>query len=162
MAKGNNIIVSDDPKGRIINGYVDGTPLPGTIMQIKAATEPVGNRFTWEAFNRAADGDRPQGPIAVLLEDVISGKTKDDAYVDGDPCRMYCPLPGDMLNVRWSATGTGTGDSVAIGDLAVVNDGDGLLIDTASTPESEPFVALETVADVVAAGTLVWSMFTGY
>lgn len=162
MAKGNNIIVSDDPKGRILQGYVDGTPLPGTIMQIKAATDPVGNRFTFEAYNRDADGNRPQGPIMVLLEDAISGKTKDDAYVDGDPCRVYCPLPGDMLNVRWSASGTGTGDAVAIGDLAIVNDGDGLLIDTTGSPESEPFVALEAVSDVTSTGTLVWSMFTGY
>lgn len=164
MAKGNEIIVSANPRGVFLEGVVSGTPLPGTIMQIKAATAADAHtgRMTYEAYNRDADGDRPQGPIMVLLPDQLQGRLRSTAYADGERCFLYCPLPGEELNVLWSASGTGTGDSVAVGDLAIVNDGDGLLIDTTGSVESEPFVALEAVSDVTSAGTLVWSMFTGY
>ena len=160
MAKGNNILVTAEPKGVFKEGIVDGTPLPGTIMQIKAATATVGGRHTWECANTDADGN--QRAVAVLLEDRLQGKSSADAYVDADRCFLYFPLPGEELNVRWAEAGTSTGDSIAIGDLGMVNDGDGLIIDTTGSPESEPFVALETVTDVVATGSLVWSMFTGY
>lgn len=160
MAKGNNIIVSAEPKGVFKEGIIDGTPLPGTIMQIKAATEPVGGRHTWEVANYGADGD--QRVVAVLLEDRLQGKTKDDAYADEDRCFLYFPIAGEELNVRWFAPGTATSDSVAIGDFGIVDDGTGLLTDTTGSPESEPFQALETVSDVVLAGTLVWCMYTGH
>jgi len=160
MASGNEIIVSSEPRGVRKEGYISGALLPGTLVQIMAATEPVNGRFTWEAYNTAADGD--QRLVAVLLEDSLQGKTAADAYVSGDRCFIYCPVAGEELNVRVSAAGTGTGNSQAIGDLYTVNDGDGLLIATTSTPEMEPFICLETVSDVVAAGTLVHCMYTGH
>lgn len=159
MAKGNEIIVSANPRGAFLEGYVSGTPKPGTVMQIKAATEPKGGRFTYEVFNGAADAER--AAIIVLLPNQLLGKIATDAYVDGERCFLYCPLPGEELNMLVAAAGTGTGDSIAIGDRFIVDDGTGLLIDTTGSPESEPFVAIETVSDVVAAGTLVCCMATG-
>lgn len=160
MSRGNSIIVSVEPRGRFIEGIVSGTPLPGTVMQIKAATEPVGGRHTWEAFNADADGD--QRLIAVLLENALLGETMDTAYVDGQRCFLYVPAAGEELNMLVAAPGTGTGDAFAIGALLMVNDGDGLLVATTGSPESEPFIVMETVSDVVAAGTLTWVMYTGH
>ncbi|MFA5056513.1 MAG: hypothetical protein WC485_00230 [Opitutaceae bacterium] len=160
MAKGNEIVLSANPKGVYLEGIVSGTPKPGTVMQIKAATAAVGGRHTWEVFNADADGN--QRLIAVLLPDNLQGKTATDAYVDGDRCFLYCPIAGEELNMLVAAAGTGTGDALAIGALLIVNDGDGILIATASTPESEPFIALEAVADLVAAGSLVHCMYTGH
>jgi hypothetical protein len=128
-------------------------------MQIKAATEPVGEIFTWEAFDADADGDRRI--CAVLLEKWQEGKIATDAYAANDRCTLYCPLPGDQLNMLVSASGTGTGDSQAIGDVYIVDDGTGYLVATTGDPESEPFVCLETTSDVVATGTLVRCMYTG-
>ncbi|MCK9570500.1 hypothetical protein M0R72_16250 [Candidatus Pacearchaeota archaeon] len=162
MAKGNCIVVEANPRGKFCEGIVSGTPYPGTIMQIKAATEPVGGRFTYEAYNRDADGNRPQGPLYVLCEDKLQGKAATAAYADGDRCFLYCPLAGDELNVLVSAAGTSTGDSQAIGGLLIVNDGDGTCVATTGSPESEPFVVMETTSDVVAAGTLTWVRHTGY
>jgi hypothetical protein len=162
MAKGNCIVVESNPRGKFCEGIVSGTPYPGTIMQIKAATEPVGGRFTYEAYNRDADGNRPQGPLYILREDMLQGKAATAAYADGDRCFLYCPLAGDELNVLVSAAGTSTGDSKAIGDLLIVNDGDGTCVSTTGGPESEPFVVMETVADVTSTGTLVWVRYTGY
>jgi hypothetical protein len=160
MSSLNKIVLSGEPKGRFLEGIVDGTPKPGTIMQIKAATEPVGGKHTWEVYNRAADGERPQGPLAVLTENWKLGKTPTDAYVDEEQCMMYVPNPGDELLVL-VANIAGTADSFAIGDLLIVNDGDGLMIATTGTPESEPFCVAETVA-ALTADTLVHVFYTGY
>jgi hypothetical protein len=160
MARGTGIIVSAEPRGRFIEGIVSGTPKPGTVMEIKAATEPVGGRHTWEAFNADADGN--QRLIAVLLENSLLGELATTAYADGDRCTLYVPAAGEELNMLLSAPGTGTGDSFAIGALLMVNDGDGLLIATTGSPESEPFIVMETVSDVVAGGTLTWVMYTGH
>jgi len=161
MSLGNNIIVSNEPKGVFKEGVMSGTPKPGTVMQVKSATEPTGgNSFTWEVFNAAADGD--QRLIAVLLADKLQGKVATDAYVTATRCFLYCPVPGEELNMLVSAAGTGTGDSMAIGDLLIVDDGTGLLVATTGDPQSEPFICMETVTDLVADGALIHCMFTGY
>jgi len=158
MASGNEIIVSGNPKGVFLEGTVNGTPKPGTVMQINAAQEPVGGRHDWTAYNVDADGN--QRLVAVLLPDSLQGKVATDAYVDGDRCFLYVPAAGEELNVL-VANIAGTSDSFAIGDILIVNDGDGLAIATTGTPESEPFVVLETVA-AITADTLVHVMYTGH
>lgn len=160
MALGNEIIISANPRGRFLEGIISGTPKPGTCMQLKAATEPVGGAFTYEVYDSSADGE--QRPVIVLLADQLQGKTASDAYTDGQRGFLYMPAPGEELNMLVSAAGTGTGDSKAIGDLLMINDGDGLLIATTGSPESECFQVLETLTDVVAAGTLTRVMYTGH
>lgn len=156
----NVIVVSAAPAGRFLEGHISGTPKPGTLMQIKAATEPINGRFTWEVFNGAADGERTL--IAILREDELQGKDCETAYETGKRCFLYCPIPGDELLVRVAVAGTGTGDSLAIGDRLIAQDGTGLFVPTTGTPESEPFIVTETVDDVEAAGTLVQVMYTGH
>jgi hypothetical protein len=129
------------------------------MMTIKAATEPSGGRYTWEPYN--TDGNATRQLIAVLLEP-FHGASYATAYASGERCRLYVPAAGEEMNVLVSASGTGTGDSVAIGDLLIPVDGTGVLIATTPTPEIEPFICLETTADVVAAGTLVHCIYTGH
>ena len=160
MALGNEIVLASNPRGLFKEGIISGTPKPGTLMTIVAATEKVGGRFTWEPFNRDADGDRAL--VAVLLPDTLQGALATDAYVDGERCFLYCPAAGEEMNVLVSASGTGTGDSIAIGDLLIAVDGTGVLIGTTGDPESEPFQVLETATDVVAAGTLLHCVYTGH
>lgn len=161
MAK--NVIVVASCYGRRIEGIITGTPLPGTIMQVEAGTAPDSfGRLTYTAYSRDADGDRPRGPIFVLDKDFAQGKTVDDAYVSGKRGFLWAPVPGDELNVRWAAAGTGTGDAIDEGDIGIVDSGTGLVLKTVGTVESEPFCAMEAVTDVVSTGTLVKSYFTGY
>jgi hypothetical protein len=155
--RGTMIVVSNNPRGRFIEGIIDGTPKPGVCMQIKAATEPVNGRFTWEVFNQSGDGVR--GLVAVLLEDDNQGKGYDDAYVSGTRGRMYCPVAGEELNMRILDI-AGTGDDFAIGDRLMINDGDGKLVDN-SSGESVPFVGLETVTDPTA-DHLMHCLYTGH
>ena len=162
MAKGNEIIVSAEPMGRFIEGIVYGTPKPGTCMQIKAATAAVNGRFTWEVFNSDADGD--QRLVAVLLPDQLQGKLATDAYTSGDRCFLYCPIAGEELNMLVTDVDTGTADTFAIGDLLMIDDGTGKLVDTTGTPEMESFICLETNPDQTAAQAdmLVHCMYTGH
>lgn len=155
--KGTRILVTSKPRGVFEDVYISGTPSPGTVMQIKAATAAVGGVFTMEVFNADTDGD--QRMIAVLLERDQDTSIYSDAYADGELGRVYFPAMGEKLNMRFENT-AGTGDDVAIGDLLEVNDTTGLLQATASG-ESEPFVALEAVTDPMA---YHWEMcmYTGY
>lgn len=153
----NTIVLTAAPQGRFLEGILSTACYPGHAMEVKAATEPVGGKHTWQAFS-GSDGERKL--IAILLENEMIGKTCTDEIADAQKVRMYCPIPGDELLVLVSATGTGTGDSMAIGAKLILASG-GTFIATTGTPEAEPFEVLETVSDVVAAGTLVHCIFTG-
>jgi hypothetical protein len=157
----NTIVVSENPRGRFFDGIISGTPKPGTVMQVKAATEPVGNKWTWEVYNRDADGNRPQGPLAILREDNILGKGITDAYTTGTMGHLYVPMGGDfLLMLLADVTGT-TSDSHTIGEILIVDDGTGLLIATTGTPENEPFVCMETLSGLTA-DTHALVMFSGF
>ncbi len=157
-----------EPKGVFLEGFIGSgvTPKPGTIMEIVQATVAVGGRFTYKpagtdaasgSRGMSADGDRIA--IIVLREDYLQGKTTADAYAAGDRCFLYCPAVGEEINVL-KLDVSGTGDDFAIGDKLIVDDGTGKVLLSASTPESEPFICLETVTDPTA-DQLVHVQFTG-
>lgn len=162
MSRGNTIVLTADPKGNFLEGVIAAgeTPKPGTIMQIDPTVALKGGRHTWKIYNRDADGNRPVGPLAILREDKYQGRVMTDAYAAGDRCFLYCPIAGDELNVL-KLDVAGTGDDFALGDLLIVDDGTGKVLLTTGSPESEPFVCLETVIDPTA-DQLVWVMYTGY
>jgi len=120
MAQGNEIVLTAFPKGVRREGIISGTPSPGTVMQLVAATEPVAGRYTWEVYDADADGD--QRIIACLDRDGLVGQLATTAYVDGARCFLYCPIMGEEMNMLVAAAGTGTGDAKAIGDLFMVDD----------------------------------------
>lgn len=157
--KGSVILLASNPRGLFLEGIMYGTPYPGTLMTVKSATEPVGTKYTWEPYN--TDGNGVRNLIAVLLEP-FHGASYSTIYTSGERCRMYVPIAGEEMNVLVSAAGTGTGDSIAIGDMLIAVDGTGVLIATTGTVESEPFMSLETATDVVAAGTLLHCIYTGH
>lgn len=147
MSSHNVIVLTPAPMGRFLEGIVSGTPKPGTQMQIKAATEPVNGKHTWEVFNGAADGERAL--VAILLENYFLGKGPTDAYADGEQCRLFIPLPGDELQVLLQNQ-SGTADAFTIGQKLIVDDGTGKFLATTGSPESEPFQVMETKAALTA------------
>lgn len=164
MAKGNEIVVSANPKGTFLEGIISGALTPGIVMQVVAATEPVNGKHTWQAYDRT--GAQKNGLptlIACLDYDKLQGKTKSDAYVSGTQCFMYCPIPGEELNMLILDI-AGTADDYAIGDLLQVVDGSGKLQDAVSGTAfnyANPFFVMETVTDPTADNS-TWVMFTGY
>jgi hypothetical protein len=144
MADYGTIVVTPAPKGVFITGIISGTPKPGTMLQIQAGTAKVNGSFTWEVFNGAADGERTL--VAILVEDSLQGKLVSDAFVTGTLGTLYCPVPGEQLQVLFNNV-AGTADDVAIGDKMIVDDGTGKFNVTTGSPESEPFIALEALTD---------------
>ena len=133
MAKGNEIIVSTEPKGRFEGCIIDGTPKPGTCMQMKAATEPVQGQYTFEVYNKAADG--LPAPVIVLREDNMQGKTATAAYADNDQGFLYWPQVGECLNMLVADPNA----AIAIGDKYVIDDGTGKLVAAPSIPADYTF-----------------------
>lgn len=166
--KGNEIIVSANPKGVFEECIVVGTPYPGVVMEMKKATALVAGRFSYEPYGTtaangasegvAADGNR--APIAILLPDVHQGGLYNTAYVTGSRGFIYYPVMGEEFNM-WLQNQSGTADDFIIGSKLIVDDGTGQLLISASTPESEPFVCLEAVTDMTS-DTCTWVKFTGY
>lgn len=153
------VILSPNPRGVYKECIISGTPYPGTCMTVKAGVaEDDTGVFTYEAFNGdAADGER--FPVAVLYEDFLQGKTKENAYADGARGFLYFPVHGEELMMRIKDV-SGTGDDYTIGQRLIIDDGTGELIGTTGSPESEPFQMLETITDPT---TARWAMvmYTG-
>ena len=140
MAKGNSIIVTPEPKGRFSEGTISGTPMPGTCMEIVPSTAAVGERFS---FRARSSTDGTQGPIIILLEDALQGKTRLDAYASGDRGFLYYPANGEEFNMAIrDQPGTGTANLQNIGDLLVVDGASGML-QAAGSALSAPFTLLE-------------------
>ena len=168
MARGNEIIVSAQPKGVFLEGWIFGALFPGIVVQVRGSVAEQSGRFTYEAYAPGADGNRRA--IMVLLPDQLQGKLATDAYVSGDRCFLYCPIMGEQLNMLVAdvpGTGTGTGEGAEwtagnVGDMMMVDSGTGMLIDSAGAPESEPFETREIQAVPSWGNNLIWVMYTGY
>lgn len=158
--RGNRIVVNADARGAYEWGYVATAEKPGTIMQIDASVALKAGKHTWVPYNRDADGNRPAGPFAVIVEDLYQGRDNTTAITAGEITKMYVPLPGDELNLLFYNQ-SGTADDVALGDLLIVKDAVGKVFKTTGSVETEVAVALEALVDPTA-DVLIWCRWTGY
>lgn len=160
--RGNEIIVSANPRGVFMEGYIatGETPKPGTILQRDPTIALRGGRHTYSIYNADADGGRPKGAIYILLPDHLQGLTADMTYAAGDRCFLYTPVAGEEFNLLL-ANISGTADDHAAGEIMIIDDTTGKLIATTGTPETESFQLLESVTDPTA-DQLVWCAYTGY
>ncbi len=157
MAKGNTILLTANPKGNFLEGVISGTPKPGTIVGIKAATALQGGDPTWVEANPGSIGLKVM--YAVLLEDIWTGRLQTDAYVDGARCRVYCPLPGDDLNLLVGEA-AGTSNTFAIGDEFLIGAGVGKLVPNTGSPQDALAICMEVITQS-AKETLVFCRWMG-
>lgn len=165
MAFGNTIVLSGyEACGKKFEGIIatSFTPKPGTAVQINAVYGRQGGKYTVGPWDRGADGDHPQGPLIILTEDILQGKTTADAYAASDRAFGFIPWAGCQMNVLLKdVTGTGTTSNIALNDLLIVDDTTGKFIQTTGTPESEPFMALEA-STMDNTDSLIHAIYTGY
>ncbi len=162
MARGNEIIVTADPKGQFETGYLDSAGYPGMIYQKNYATALIGGRHTFTVYNRDADGNMPAGSYWVLtnLLQAMIGALATAEIAAGEQAMFYSPRAGEEINLLLENI-AGTGDDHAVGEILMVNDGTGKLIATTGTPESECAALKEAVTDPTA-DQLVWCEWTGH
>ena len=157
--KGTRIIVTSKPRGVFEDVYITGTPQPGTCMEIKPSTEPVGGLYNYQPYGTqaassgqyvSADGDKKA--IGILLEYDQEAGIYSRAYVSGDLGRIYWPVMGEQFNMLLSDV-SGTGDTYVIGQEMMLRNAAtlGALISADSDAEVHPFTMLETVATALAA-----------
>lgn len=154
--RGSRIMVESDPRGVFLEGIVQGTPLPGTVMGIVPGVKMVGGRFTWEPLSITTPGDPRL--IAVLLEDQLQGQVYSTAYVNGVRCFLYVPLPGEDINVLAAPEpGTGSANAYTIGErLTLSSSSSGMLIAEATSSVWAPFMSMEHIDFTADTAGLVW------
>ena len=160
MARGNTILVQAGPQGRFVEGFIATAEKPGTVMQMDPTVPVKSGRHTWKVYTPGTDGARPFGPLIVLLEDTLQGRTTADAYVAGNRCFGYVPQAGEEINVLLADV-AGTADSHALGEQLMIKNASGKAILATGTPGCVPFTLLEAVV-APAADTLAWTVYSGY
>ena len=143
MAKGKSIVLTVEPKGVFKEGIAAEAILPGTMVAIDAAVEPVGGRHQFNADTTAGFG--------IAYNSGLLGDTSTDSVAIGERVFAYSPLPGDELNVLFIASD----GAQAIGDVVGPNGAAGLF-----AAAGTGWVCMETitVGAAPAAGTLVHCM----
>ncbi len=157
MARGKNIVCSGDPRGVFRDCIINGTPKPGTVLELRA-TADVGGLWT---FGLPARASGAKGEIAIYCPDELQGAigvgaslganlghTPGDAAVSGTIGRVYFPLAGEELNLLVGSQ-VGTADDVALNAKFGVETATGKLI-ADSGYVSCPFRALEVITDPTA------------
>lgn len=154
----NTIVAEAEPQGKVIEGIISGTPLPGTMMQIQAGTVDVNGTWTFEALNQnaGAGATNDQRLCMILMEDDLQGGVVSQAYVSGRRGKMYCPLPGEVVNIL-VADVAGTGDIHTVGDRVVATLGTGKFATQGTSANTSQFTLLESTT-ALTADTLVLAM----
>ena len=143
MSFGTRIIASAEPKGMYLEGIVSGALLPGIMVQMKVSAGLTGGEPTWEAYNPNATGDPRL--VAILLEDQLQGGLITTAYTTGTKCFVYCPLPGEQINICVKDV-AGTGDIHTFGDRVVGEAGSGKFLVQSTSANAAQFQLMETIA----------------
>lgn len=154
MARGQEILIATEPKGRFLEGVLNGALLPGTVVEIDpTAATPIGGEYTYRVYTSGTDGNRQM--IGVLLPDRNQGGLATTAYVTGTRCFVYVPLAGEQLNILVKANVNPT-----FGQNLMVENASGKLKANSGTQQSSPFQALEALTN--AADALLFCQATGY
>lgn len=126
------IVVTADPRGYFREGIISGALKPGVAVGLTSAS-PVLGRYTYGAWSTAF-----VGPLIVLREDYMQGKTVDAAYTSGDTGFLYFPLPGDELLVRAAAA------TYTIGQALTLTTGSGVAGAGLGTADHSYYRSLES------------------
>lgn len=158
------ILLASEPHGIFLEGIVSGTPYPGTVMEIQNATAPINGEFTWQVYGtNAGMSDADPRLRAVLLEDKLQGFSYVSPYVAGQKCFLYCPIPGEMMNMMVAGqVGTGSANAFTIGERFIPHASTGLLIKESTSATIAPFMCLEHIDLTPDQQGLVWCMYTGW
>ncbi len=142
--KGTEIVVASHPRGVFLEGTIDDTSLPGTAMEITPGATFTSNEPHWRHYQPAADGD-PRLCV-ILRQDYLQGKLFSDAYIAGSRGFLYCPLPGEYMNVLAAPqVGTGSANAYTIGERLIPQHTTGEFIAEATSSFAAWFMSMEHV-----------------
>lgn len=115
---GNEIVISENPRGRWIEGVAKVDNLaPGICVSPTTDAEDAGGRLTWNAWQLSTGA---QSLFAIVDYNSLEGftATTTTQYKAGKRMRLYLPVPGDELNMLLANLAGTTGDpAIAKGDF---------------------------------------------
>lgn len=156
MAIGDSIIVSAEPGGRFLEGLITDTSKPGTMVEIVPNSVPTaGGEFKWRCYTPGTTGDPRL--VAILLADELQGGLATQAYTANTRCFIYCPLPGEILNILLKDV-AGTGDTHQLGERLVAETGSGKFIAQSTSANIAQFQLVEAISTAVTADGLYAAM----
>lgn len=134
------IVLRGFDKGHHDEGVAGSAISPGMGIEMAADGE-----FDPIAATQAESLKR--NSLWIAKEDMLQGKTIDDAYAIGDIVFMYKPLPGDKLLLL-----TKSGANIAVADKVVEEGGgSGLFVEAAGTETRYRAIAKESSGGALAA-----------
>ncbi len=166
--KGTAIIVlagSGSPRGFFDECLVNGTPYPGTVMEMDDTIPAVGGRFTWQPYGTTGasggqgvsnNGDRKI--IAILTEKRDDAGVFSTQYADGDRGFLYFPSMGEQFNMLMQDILTD--EFWFIGEEFMIHNSSGQLLSADNNAEAHPFTCLERISKL-AVDVRVWTRFNG-
>lgn len=145
MASGIKVIHRKGPI-QVEDNLVLGTPRPGTIMVRSTAANDIG-KFT------AAGASDDNGDLFILDKFQMQGKTIDEAYEAGDPCRAYRCITGAVMQVRAEAANYTYNQALTVkagGVIGVAASGNEIIgyVETARNITSTDVTANENLLEV--------------
>ena len=163
--KGQTIIVAAFPQGKFIEGLIGTSAYPGTKMEIKNGVLPVGGRHTWQPYGLNA-GMATNDPrlVAILTADNLQGFTPETQCIAGQRAFVYCPLPGEEMNVLLAGqAGTGSANAFTIGErldsqVSGTASLTGLYIQQVTSASKADFICMEHIDEVADVAALAWAM----
>ena len=154
MAIGASIIVSAEPRGVYLEGIITDTSKPGTMMELMT-TATVAGEWSWRCYQPGTSGDPRL--TAILLSDDLQGGLATDAYTANKRCFLYCPLPGELINILIKDI-AGTGDTHAIGDRMYAETGSGKFLVQSTSGNIAQFTLVEAATAAFTADGLLCAM----
>jgi hypothetical protein len=97
----NTILLKFDEDGQFLEGPLAAAAMPGENLVMTSAADTQG-RDTYTPGATAAGGTAAgaaAGPVKILREDSLRGRTVNDAYAAGDNAFIYVAAEGDVLQV---------------------------------------------------------------
>ena len=162
--------LNNNPNGRFLEGILSDTSPLGVAMEVDPNFAPTADgKHHWRHYQPSADDDPRL--MAILVPGFPSSLQGTPpifpgpqvAGVAGTRCFLYCPLPGDEMNINVEGeVGTGSANAFTVGERLQPVHTSGKFKKEATSSALGPFVVLEHIDEVPDTDTLVWCMFSGY
>jgi len=149
----NRIILTPD-RATPVEGILAVAAKPGQVVQIDATVALQGGRHTWKLY-AAASGGHPSGPLIILTEDLLQGRTASDAYVAGDRAQ------GAILRAGCEFNGLYNGAVVAADVPVAITTATGKFFTAGGSEAVIPAKTLEPCPNATT-DTLTWMQYSGY
>lgn len=160
MARGNEIIVTSNPRGVITEGFVKSgqTFYPGMAVVLDPSVALRSGNHTFKYA--APTAGQFLGPIGIVMNlQTLIGRTNDKSIAAGEKCQVYFPLLGEQVNILVKDDSGSSTEDHALGQ-PMIPDSTGKFVDVGAGANGS-FTLLEAITNQTE-DLLTWAIYTGH